>query len=134
MDDLDTLKRNLGAALLAAREQAGLTQADVSSQVGIATAIYGRIERGQMLPSVPTLYRLCSTLHLSASALLGLGSEWQAQVAAEQAEEEEALSAELLHLASLLRLLSPSELRCLAALASDIWRTRGPGRRSPPED
>ena|SRR5690349_12577262 len=133
MDDLDTLKRNLGAALLAAREKAGLTQADVSSQVGIATAIYGRIERGQMLPSVPTLHRLCSTLHLSANELLGLGAGWPEQEAGTRERDAE-LSAELLHLATLLRQLSPSELRCLAALASDIWRTRGPGKRSPPGD
>ncbi|MET0405830.1 MAG: helix-turn-helix transcriptional regulator [Cystobacter sp.] len=133
MDDLDTLKRKLGTALLAAREKAGLTQADVSSQVGIATAIYGRIERGQMLPSVPTLHRLCSTLHLSASALLGLGSEGVEEGDSSR-EETEALSAELLHLFELLRQLSPAELRCLAALASDIWRTRGYGKRTPPED
>ena len=130
MDDLDTLKRNLGAQLLAARERAGLTQADVSSQVGIAAAIYGRIERGQMLPSVPTFYRLCTTLQLSANTLLGLGKGWP-EPAAESSLEEE-FNAELLHLASLLRLLSPSELRCLAALASDIWRTRG--KRSPPDE
>jgi transcriptional regulator with XRE-family HTH domain len=126
MDDMDSLKRHLGAALLTARERAGLTQAEVSSRVGLASAIYGRIERGQMLPSVPTLHRLCSTLHLSATSLLAL-DEPGFEPPAPAAE-----SPELEQLALLVRLLSPSELRCLGALALDISRR---GRRgAPPED
>ena len=124
MDDTDSLKRHLGAALLTARERAGLTQAEVSSRVGLASAIYGRIERGQMLPSVPTLHRLCATLHLSASALLGLD-------ALEPPEPAPPDPPELEQLARRVRLLSPSELRCLGALALDIARR---GRRGPPSE
>ncbi|ATB30839.1 helix-turn-helix domain-containing protein [Melittangium boletus] len=120
MDDIDSLKRSIGAALLMARERAGLTQADVSSMSGLASAMYGRIERGQMLPSVPTLHRLCMALRISASALLGLSSPRDLAAAA----PEPPMSPQLARLARLLRMLSPGELRCLGALALDIRRRK----------
>ncbi|WP_233610342.1 helix-turn-helix transcriptional regulator, partial [Corallococcus sp. AB049A] len=49
---------SVGAAARAARLKAGLTQADVADRVGIASEVYGRLERGKMMPSVPTLFRL----------------------------------------------------------------------------
>jgi transcriptional regulator with XRE-family HTH domain len=117
MDDIGKLKRMLGGALLIAREQSGLTQAEVASRVGIASAVYGRIERGQMLPSVPTLCRLCATLNVSSDVLLGL-----------DATEREALAGlpvpeappELRRLASLVRTLSPAALRTLTAVAAAV--------------
>ncbi|NOK15145.1 helix-turn-helix domain-containing protein, partial [Corallococcus exercitus] len=63
---------SVGAAARAARLRAGLTQADVADRVGIASEVYGRLERGKMMPSVPTLFRLCLALQLSADASLGL--------------------------------------------------------------
>ncbi|XXF81688.1 helix-turn-helix transcriptional regulator [Myxococcaceae bacterium GXIMD 01537] len=70
------MERRLGSALGAtarsARMRAGLTQADVAERVGIATEVYGRLERGRMLPSVPTLWRLCSVLRTSSDEFLGL--------------------------------------------------------------
>ncbi len=62
----------LGATARSARMRAGLTQADVAERVGIATEVYGRLERGRMLPSVPTLWRLCSVLRTSSDEFLGL--------------------------------------------------------------
>ncbi|WNG33480.1 helix-turn-helix transcriptional regulator [Archangium violaceum] len=117
MDDLERVKRDLGAALLAVRERSGLTQADVSSMVGLVPAVYGRIERGQMLPSVPTLYKLCLSLHISADALLGLGAE---KLLAEALPSEPILPPELRRLTDLLRELPPDALRTLGALASAI--------------
>ncbi|PTL81670.1 helix-turn-helix domain-containing protein [Vitiosangium sp. GDMCC 1.1324] len=117
MEDLDKLKRHLGAVLLTARERSGLTQADVSSLVGLVPAVYGRIERGQMLPSVPTLHKICVTLNLSANALLGLGAEWELE---DLLPEPQAEPAELRQLRTLLHSLSPEELRTLGALASAI--------------
>lgn len=66
------LAASVGAAARSARMRAGLTQADVADRVGIASEVYGRLERGRMLPSVPTLFRLCLALQLSADATLGL--------------------------------------------------------------
>ena len=66
------LATTLGATARAARERAGLTQADVAERVGIASEVYGRLERGRMLPSVQTLRRLCLALAVPADDLLGL--------------------------------------------------------------
>lgn len=66
------LAANVGAAARAARMRAGLTQADVADRIGIASEVYGRLERGKMLPSVPTLFRLCLALQISADVSLGL--------------------------------------------------------------
>lgn len=66
------LAMTLGAAALAARRRAALTQAEVARRVGVQLEVYGRIERGQMFPSVPTLRRLCVALGIPSDELLGL--------------------------------------------------------------
>lgn len=118
MDDLDKLKRHLGAAFLVARERAGLTQAEVSTQVGVVPAVYGRIERGGMMPSVPTLYRICVTLGLSANAVLGLGTEPLPLPTPTTPAAQEEDSPELRRLSRLLPALSPEALRCMSAIAT----------------
>jgi transcriptional regulator with XRE-family HTH domain len=65
------LGATLGRALRAARMRAGLTQADLAASVGIATEVFGRMERGKMLPSVPTLFRLCVALRSGPHELMG---------------------------------------------------------------
>jgi transcriptional regulator with XRE-family HTH domain len=74
------LADHLGKSLRAAREQAKLTQVDVAERVGIASEVYGRMERGHVLPSVPTLRKLCRVLRVDANVLLALASrgplEW----------------------------------------------------------
>lgn len=129
MDDTNKLKRTIGTALLGARERAGLTQADVASMVGLAPAVYGRIERGQMLPSVPTMHRLCVALSISANMLLGLGFG-ESPVAITPSEPID--PPELRRLASILPSLSPNALRTLAALASAIALKKRPGKGPPP--
>jgi transcriptional regulator with XRE-family HTH domain len=129
MDDMEKLKRTIGTALLAARERAGLTQADVASMVGLAPAVYGRIERGQMLPSVPTLHHLCVALSISANVLLGLGSE---EMPVRSIAPVQIDPPELRRLASLLPALSPTALRTLAALASAIALKKRAGKSLPP--
>ncbi len=44
----------------------------MADRVGVATEVYGRMERGNLTPSVPTLRKLCVVLRLNASAALGL--------------------------------------------------------------
>jgi transcriptional regulator with XRE-family HTH domain len=119
MDDAGRLKRVLGGALLEARERSGLTQVEVASRVGIASAVYGRIERGQMLPSLPTLFRLCMTLSVSADALLGLDAAEREALAGSPMPEA---PPELRRLATLVRTLSPAALRTLTAVASAVGR------------
>lgn len=69
----EKLRHALGDAARAARLRLGLTQADVAKEVGLRTAVYGRVERGGMTPSLPTLRRMCTTLGLSSDVLLSLG-------------------------------------------------------------
>jgi transcriptional regulator with XRE-family HTH domain len=66
------LASTIGAAARAARMRHELTQADVAERIEVATEVYGRLERGGMLPSVQTLLRLCHELNVSADELLGL--------------------------------------------------------------
>ena len=119
MDDSEKLKQGLGGALLAARERSGLTQTEVASRAGLAAAVYGRIERGQLLPSVPTLFRLCATLRVSSEVLLGLDAAERAALSTSAMPEE---SPELRRLARLARTLSPAALRTLMAIAAAVGR------------
>jgi transcriptional regulator with XRE-family HTH domain len=66
------LARALGAAAQAARRRAALTRAQVARRVGVQLEEYGRIERGEVFPSVLTLRRLCVTLSIPSDELLGL--------------------------------------------------------------
>jgi transcriptional regulator with XRE-family HTH domain len=121
MDDLDKLRHTLGRGLLRARTRKGYTQTEAAALVGLAAAVYGRVERGGMLPSVPTLYRLCTVLGVSANVLLGFNSEAEVVLSTQEestAESED--SPEMRRLASALRKLSPSALRTMTALAAAI--------------
>lgn len=117
MNDTGKLKHHLGTALQLARENSGLTQVEVAKRVGIAPAVYGRIERGQMLPSVPTLFRLCMILNVSSDMLLGLDAEERDSLAGRPGPE--ALP-ELRRLSALVRTLSPAALRTLTAVATAV--------------
>jgi transcriptional regulator with XRE-family HTH domain len=68
------LAKTIGEAARQARLRAQLTQADVAEMVDLVTEVYGRIERGGMVPSVPTLLRICQALKISADELLGLAA------------------------------------------------------------
>jgi transcriptional regulator with XRE-family HTH domain len=67
----ETLAWTLGHAARSARERLGLTQAQVAEMVGIAHMVYNRLENAKMLPSVPTLVRLCDALRTTSDELLG---------------------------------------------------------------
>jgi transcriptional regulator with XRE-family HTH domain len=68
----EKLAARLGETLRNARREAELTQADVAERMGLVTEVYGRIERGLMLPSVPNLRQLCRVLRVDANVALGL--------------------------------------------------------------
>ena len=52
------------------RERLDLSQGDVAKRVGLAQDVYGRIERGTMLPSVPTLAKIAEVLQCTVGHLL----------------------------------------------------------------
>jgi transcriptional regulator with XRE-family HTH domain len=68
----ERLAERMGVVARAARLRQAMTQSDVADSIGTVPAVYGRLERGDMLPSVPTLRRLCLALGESANTLLGL--------------------------------------------------------------
>jgi transcriptional regulator with XRE-family HTH domain len=69
------LAQQIGRAARQARMRLKWTQADVAERIGIQTEVYGRVERGVMLPSTPTLLRLRTALGVTSDLLLGLAPE-----------------------------------------------------------
>lgn len=71
MEDAE-LQRHLGHTARLARERLGLTQSQAARQAELVPGVFGRIERGGMMPSVPSLRRVCLALAISADTLLSL--------------------------------------------------------------
>lgn len=67
----ERIRHAIGYATRQARLRANLTQREVAERIGLVPEVYGRIERGQMTPSVGTLCRVCKTLGMTPSELLG---------------------------------------------------------------
>jgi transcriptional regulator with XRE-family HTH domain len=70
-----SLQQSLGAAARVARLRLGLTQAQVAKRAAMTPGIYGRVERGGMMPSVQSLLRLCAALEVIPDTLLTHGLE-----------------------------------------------------------
>jgi transcriptional regulator with XRE-family HTH domain len=116
-----TLSTILGAAVRAARQRQELTQADVAERVGLATEVYGRLERGHMLPSVRTLLRICTVLHVSADQVLGLINLDKPITVAETPRENKE-PREVRRLVRTLRTLDPGQLRLIGQVANALKR------------
>lgn len=112
--NLKRLAPRIGAACRVARQKLQLTQEDVAERVGLATEVYGRLERGNMTPSVPTLRKLCLALNLSADVALALDDT--AELPPRPMPEEEQ-SADVRRLLRRARELSPDRVRILLTLA-----------------
>jgi len=110
------LARQIGAVAREARTRAGITQEEAAERVGIATEVYGRMERGNMLPSLPTLVKLCRALGIDANPLLGFSSSQPpAWLAPETPSEAEPPT--LRRLLRTARRLKPRQLSALRAVA-----------------
>jgi transcriptional regulator with XRE-family HTH domain len=109
------LARTIGVGARAARTRLELTQVQVAERVGIAAMVYSRLERGLMLPSVPTLLKLCRVLETTPDALMGFPGEaaHAARSTRAQREQEEALR----HLLSIGRKLDTEKLQALITMA-----------------
>ncbi|WNG19329.1 helix-turn-helix transcriptional regulator [Cystobacter fuscus] len=124
------LARFLGAAAREARLRANMTQADVADRVNIATEVYGRIERGGMLPSLPTFRRLCRALRADANKLLGLdvSPAWEEAAGpppADTLEEPISMSEDppaLRRLFRYLKKLTPEQIRAIGHVASTFLK------------
>lgn len=122
------LAESIGTAARSARTSLKLTQEDAAERIGVSAEFYARIERGNALPSVPTLARISTSLGVSADSLLGRsppdGGEQSAPAPAQPpAPAPPADGPELRRLARRLRKASPVTLRLVALLVKELERT-----------
>lgn len=108
----------IGSAVRSQRNKLGLTQADVAERVGIATEVYGRLERGHMLPSVRTLRKLCLVLNCSSDVLMGLTAN-SPDVVAQQESDDSAIN----RIAKRMRELDPKHISLVGQMVSALKRT-----------
>jgi transcriptional regulator with XRE-family HTH domain len=106
----EKLQPRLGTELRMARMRLELTQEQVARAVGFVPTVYGRIERGDMMPSTPKLKALCVLLGISADVLLGV-SPPEGAPAREPPPPPPGDPPELRRLAMILRELSPDRFR-----------------------
>jgi transcriptional regulator with XRE-family HTH domain len=107
----------------------GLTQADVAERIGMASEVYGRLERGHMLPSVQNLRRLCVVLNVPPHELLGLGENLAAPAPAKDKaapinKVREDDTPEMRRLMRNLRKLSPVQLKLMNLVASAMQQKK----------
>ncbi|MFY0568940.1 helix-turn-helix transcriptional regulator [Archangium lansingense] len=110
---------HLGEVLRKARLKAELTQADVADRVGVATEVYGRMERGNLTPSVLTLRTLCVVLRLNASAALGL-EDGEAATWLQESEPTPEESPQMRRLLRTLRQLDDKQLTAVGYVARSL--------------
>lgn len=79
------LRRAIGRVAREARTELRLTQAEVADALGMAPEVYGRIERGEFMPSVVTLVNVATVLRVTPDQLLG----WSARQQKERSPEFE---------------------------------------------
>ena len=60
----------MGDELRKAREQAGLTQEQLSFRAGLSRPYISQLERNLKSPTVDTLFRICDALDVSAVELI----------------------------------------------------------------
>ncbi|QRK05221.1 helix-turn-helix transcriptional regulator [Archangium violaceum] len=122
------LALHIGAMAREARKSAGLTQEEAAELVGVATEVYGRLERGNMLPSLPTFMRLCRALAVDANRLLGFSSSNPpAWLTLELPGDGEPPA--MRRLLRTVRKLRPRQLTALSHVASALLPS--PGTRAP---
>ncbi|MFP2926119.1 helix-turn-helix domain-containing protein [Pyxidicoccus sp. 3LG] len=110
----------IGRAARAAREQLGLTQVEVAELMDLSPIVYNRLERGRMLPSVPTLVRLCETLKVSPEVVLGFGRPVARAKGKDKPTGEDPPS--LHHLTSLARKMDEPQREALIHMAKVVLR------------
>jgi transcriptional regulator with XRE-family HTH domain len=66
----EAIALRLGSKVSARRKQLKWTQAELSERLGVSTETISRIERGAVVPSLHSLYRLAEILRTRISALV----------------------------------------------------------------
>lgn len=68
------LEKRIGASVAAAREKAGLSQAELAERVSLHETSLSNIERGEKLPTIRTLLKLADALGQPVHNLLPVGA------------------------------------------------------------
>jgi transcriptional regulator with XRE-family HTH domain len=111
---------HLGETLRAARARVQWTQAEVAERVGVATEVYGRMERGNLTPSVPLLRALCGVLRMDADEALALESQGTAAWLKEQPTPVVEESPQMRRLMRALRQMDDKQLAALSVVARTL--------------
>jgi len=61
----------IGSKITELRKEKGLSRTDLGNLVGTSSAIIGRYERDEMLPSVETAFKIAKALDVSIDFLIG---------------------------------------------------------------
>ncbi len=125
------LARTIGHRARAARTALKLTQAEVAERVELAAEVYGRLERGGMLPSVPTLMRIAAALFVEPSVLVG-ASETLLVIRDAPGAGREQPSRSIRHVVELMAALPDEDqkrVRTMVSAAVAMRNESRPGRR-----
>lgn len=71
-DSMSPLRTALATNVRDARKEIGLTQVEMASRVRLSVDMYGRIERGTVLPDLEAFVAICRVLGGMSDRLLGL--------------------------------------------------------------
>ncbi|WNG19330.1 helix-turn-helix domain-containing protein [Cystobacter fuscus] len=110
------LMKSLGDVARTARERLQMNQAAIAKNAGISPAVYGRIERGHMMPAVPTLRKIAVALSISADVLLGISPKEVAKKMEDPPPEGD-LSPELRRLVRTLKTWPDAKIKLLSGFA-----------------
>jgi transcriptional regulator with XRE-family HTH domain len=110
--------------------RAGLTQEDVAERIGMASEVYGRMERGQMLPRVENLRRLCLVLNVPPHELLGLESmaPSRGELPREDGKPRAEDTADMRRLLRRMRRLNANQVKLLSLIAGAMMNKGKPGK------
>ncbi|WP_095976993.1 helix-turn-helix domain-containing protein [Melittangium boletus] len=125
------LSIQIGKAAREARLKLKLTQADVAERVNLSGEVYGKLERGAMLPSAPTLIKLRTALGVSADYLMGLAADAHPEGLRVAPATDEEMSPEVRRLLRLMRTMDDEQLDILKGTAAGFVRLKK-RREQPP--
>ena len=120
-----TLAKSIGNAARQARAALELTQEDAAERLGVSVDFYARIERGNSLPSVPTLARMVAVLGISADVLLGRIAFTPGSAPAWITAASPTDAPEVRRVGRMLRRATPGALRLVAMLLRELDRQTG---------
>jgi transcriptional regulator with XRE-family HTH domain len=115
------LAKKIGAAARTARKARRWSQADAAERIGISLEFYARIERGQTMPSTPTLVAMGHALDVSLDILTGRVRGRERAARPRPTLEE---SPEMRRLLRRLRRAKPRTVRLLNLIAAALEGSR----------